>query len=167
MSSLLYGRSYISQRCSVPVVCHSNWTCAKPWGRRAVGQPGHFHNDHTHVDWFPELDGFDMWGQGRHEMKADARWQSIFKCEHCEGSALASFQWKSRWMETDYQSTIAPRSLQQELSMVSFLVQIVTIVPHSCRTLTVKKKVNVESRALVQSFNPIFDFSLELPTKAS
>ena len=29
-------------------------------------------------------------------MKADARWQSIFKCEHCEGSALASFQWKSR-----------------------------------------------------------------------
>ena len=39
----------------------------KPWGRRAVGRPGHFHNDHTHVDWFPELDGFDMWGQGRHE----------------------------------------------------------------------------------------------------
>ena len=38
-------------------------------------------------------------------MKADARWQSIFKCEHCEGSALASFQWKSRWMETDYQSS--------------------------------------------------------------
>ena len=38
-------------------------------------------------------------------MKADARWQSIFKCEHCEGSALASFQWKSRWMGTDYQST--------------------------------------------------------------
>ena len=101
MSSLLYGRSYISQRCSVPVVCHSNWT--KPWGRRA--EQGHFHNDHTHVDWFPELDGYDMWGQGRHEMKADARWQSIFKCEHCEGSALASFQWKSRWMETDYQSS--------------------------------------------------------------
>ena len=64
-------------------------------------------------------------------------------------------------------TTRAPRSLQQELSMVSFLVQIVTIVPHSCRTLTVKK-INVESRALVQqSFNPIFDFSLELPTKAS
>ena len=69
----------------------------------------------------------------------------------------------SEWTLT----TRAPRSLQQELSMVSFLVQIVTIVPHSCRTLTVKK-INVESRALVQqSFNPIFDFSLELPTKAS
>ena len=103
MSSLLYGRSYISQRCSVPVVCHnSNWTCTKPWGRRA--EPGHFHNDHTHVDWFPELDGFDMWGQGRHEGRCTV-WQSIFKCEHCEGSALASFQWKSRWMDTDYQSS--------------------------------------------------------------
>ena len=41
----------------------------------------------------------------------------------------------SEWTLT----TRAPRSLQQELSMVSFLVQIVTIVPHSCRTLTVKK----------------------------
>ena len=69
----------------------------------------------------------------------------------------------SEWTLT----TRAPRSLQQELSMVSFLVQIVTMVPHSCRTLWRWKKINVESKALVQSFNPIFDFSLELPTKAS
>ena len=47
-------------------------------------------------------------------------------------------------------TTRAPRSLQQELSMVSFLVQIVTIVPHSCRTLTVKKK----SQCWIQSSCP-------------
>ena len=93
MSSLLYGRSYISQRCSVPVVCHNS-----NWG------PAQSHEVDELWDIFimitPTLTGFLSLMASTCEvkvgMKADARWQSIFKCEHCEGSALASFQWKSR-----------------------------------------------------------------------
>ena len=161
MSSLLYGRSYISQRCSVPVVCHSNWT--KPWGRRA--RPGHFHNDHTHVDWFPELDGFDMWGQGRHEGRCTVavNLQVWTLWRFCPRLFSMEISVNGNWLAELTSTTVTSTRAFNGFFFGANCHNSSSLVPNSDG----EKKINVESRALVQSFNPIFDFSLGLPTKAS